>query len=274
MRSITLNKRSSQNQPQLGSVVLLADEKNPRMEWELGIIVKLHPGEDCIVRSVSVRRANGTIVKRSINMLIPLEISAADDSTWSQENSKTSDDADKETQAEQIRIREQPPRRAKRNVSYAECAQIIPDAKMNNIRNIPLLFTILMILGWLGRTSAAIDAPATSPNLQLRCIKGGIFISNLSPASEVQACAANHCIETRVLQREATVMFPASVCLHEHVVRVKAKYERETYISTILCPPSPFCEMIDYVFFVIFVNFVFVFLVSSPLRTPKTKFLS
>ncbi|KIH46678.1 hypothetical protein ANCDUO_23266 [Ancylostoma duodenale] len=143
-------------------------------------------------------------------------------------------------QTEYARIRQQPPRSAKRNVNYAECAQIIPDTKMRNIRNMPLLFALLMIVGWLGRTSMASNVPVTSLNLQLRCIKGGIFIGNLLPTSDVQACADNHCIETRVLEREATVMFPASVCLHEHDVRVKAKYEHETFISTILCPPSPF----------------------------------
>lgn len=73
--------------------------KNPRIEWDLAIIVKLHPVEDNIEGSASVRRENGTVIKRSINMLIPFDIFATDDSTWSQELPETSNDVDKETQA-------------------------------------------------------------------------------------------------------------------------------------------------------------------------------
>ncbi|KAK5984389.1 hypothetical protein GCK32_020896 [Trichostrongylus colubriformis] len=107
----------------LSSVVLLQDENSPRTQWKMGVIQELCPGEDDKVRSVNVRTPNGRIVKRSINMLVPLELSTTE------ENISKETDPEKvkaDSQPEHSERRKQPDRRAKKKVTYAECADIIP----------------------------------------------------------------------------------------------------------------------------------------------------
>lgn len=77
---------------------------------------------------------------------------------------------------------------------------------------------------------------------------------NTSPFTDLQICAGSHCVETLVTDSELSFMFPASICLHEHMVRIKLKHDTQTKLSTITCPPSPFCEMIDCYFCLVMVN--------------------
>ncbi|KHJ76357.1 hypothetical protein OESDEN_24023, partial [Oesophagostomum dentatum] len=79
LHSKMIRKRSSCNEPKIGLVVFIAGETRNRVQWDLGIIIKLHTGEDNIIRSASLRRANGVISKRSVNMLIPLELTVSEE---------------------------------------------------------------------------------------------------------------------------------------------------------------------------------------------------
>ena len=58
-----------------GSVVLVQNENTPRMRWELGVVTRLFPGRDGVVRSAEVRTAGGKKT-RSIQRLHDLEVSA------------------------------------------------------------------------------------------------------------------------------------------------------------------------------------------------------
>lgn len=57
-----------------GSIVLIQEDKVPRLSWPLGVVVDLFPGKDGIVRSVNVKTAKG-IICRSVQRLHDLEIS-------------------------------------------------------------------------------------------------------------------------------------------------------------------------------------------------------
>ena len=63
----------SQGNLQVGSVVLVHEDNISRLKWPLGVIIKLYPGRDGIVRSVLVKTAKGEI-SRSIQRLHNLEI--------------------------------------------------------------------------------------------------------------------------------------------------------------------------------------------------------
>ena len=65
----------------LGNVVLLKDSKTKRCKWPLGRIVKLYKGKDDVIRCVDVRTADGSIFKRSVQMLHLLEVYGSDDFT-------------------------------------------------------------------------------------------------------------------------------------------------------------------------------------------------
>ena len=57
-----------------GSVVLLQDEKQPRVKWDLGVVTKLFPGRDGVSRSAEVRTSKG-LKTRAVQRLHDLEIS-------------------------------------------------------------------------------------------------------------------------------------------------------------------------------------------------------
>ena len=57
-----------------GSVVLLQDEKQPRMKWDLGVVTKLFPGRDGVSRSAEVKTSRGRKT-RAVQRLHDLEVS-------------------------------------------------------------------------------------------------------------------------------------------------------------------------------------------------------
>ena len=67
--------------PKVGEVVIV-ERQGPQHGWPLGRIINLHPDSENIVRSVDVL-CEGTVSKRTIDKLVPLEIysAAADDVT-------------------------------------------------------------------------------------------------------------------------------------------------------------------------------------------------
>lgn len=86
-------KPSTKLEPKVGPVVLLQDQNSPRIQGKMEIIQELHPGENNLVRTVSVRYPNRKIVKRFNNMLTPLELhaSATSDSTEQKNNEQSQD---------------------------------------------------------------------------------------------------------------------------------------------------------------------------------------
>ena len=56
-----------------GSVVLVREDGIPRLQWPIGVITKLYPGKDGVVRAVDLKTARGTLT-RPIQRLHSLEI--------------------------------------------------------------------------------------------------------------------------------------------------------------------------------------------------------
>ena len=68
--------KNSGTRVSVGEVVLIEDI-TPRSTWKLGVIEKVFPGCDNLVRSVNVRTNNGVIC-RPITRLYPLELSVSE----------------------------------------------------------------------------------------------------------------------------------------------------------------------------------------------------
>ena len=57
----------------INQLVLISDKNAPPLTWQLGRIVKIHPGSDRLVRVVSIKTQKGEIV-RSVQKIAPLPI--------------------------------------------------------------------------------------------------------------------------------------------------------------------------------------------------------
>ncbi|XP_071874211.2 uncharacterized protein [Bombus fervidus] len=54
-----------------GTIVLIREDNIPSMQWPLGRVIKVHPGADGIIRTVTVKTANNTL-DRGVKRLVPL----------------------------------------------------------------------------------------------------------------------------------------------------------------------------------------------------------
>ena len=59
----------------VGSIVLVREDKYPRLQWPLGRVTQLFPGRDGKIRSVQIKTSKGKTLTRSVQLLHELEIS-------------------------------------------------------------------------------------------------------------------------------------------------------------------------------------------------------
>ncbi|RCN26606.1 hypothetical protein ANCCAN_27667, partial [Ancylostoma caninum] len=67
--------RSTPLIPKLGQIILLQEPLQPRNKWKLGRITAIPQAREGAIRHVEVTLANKTVLKRPVNILVPLEIS-------------------------------------------------------------------------------------------------------------------------------------------------------------------------------------------------------
>uniref|UniRef100_A0A7I4YZT2 DUF5641 domain-containing protein n=1 Tax=Haemonchus contortus TaxID=6289 RepID=A0A7I4YZT2_HAECO len=77
-------KQAGKHEPRECMVVLLADDNLPGNTRKMGRISNLKPGKDGAIREVELHMPNGNILRRSINLLVPLDLN--DDTETSREN--------------------------------------------------------------------------------------------------------------------------------------------------------------------------------------------
>ncbi|XP_055840693.1 uncharacterized protein LOC129908306 [Episyrphus balteatus] len=76
LRSLHHERQAASTYLAAGDVVLIEDPSLPRILWRLAIIQKTFPGRDGKVRACEVRLANGSVLRRPVQLLYPLEISS------------------------------------------------------------------------------------------------------------------------------------------------------------------------------------------------------
>lgn len=65
--------KGSSDSVKVGSLVVLKEDNLPPLRWSLGRIVEVHPGDDGVIRVVSVKTERG-VVKRGVKKISPLPI--------------------------------------------------------------------------------------------------------------------------------------------------------------------------------------------------------
>ncbi|VDP62934.1 unnamed protein product [Heligmosomoides polygyrus] len=68
------SKCSGSSAPTIDTVVLLADDNQPRNSWKMGRISPLKTSRDNAVGEAEVTLSNGHILRRPVSLLVPLEI--------------------------------------------------------------------------------------------------------------------------------------------------------------------------------------------------------
>ncbi|KOC59853.1 hypothetical protein WH47_10767 [Habropoda laboriosa] len=61
-----------------GTIVLLKEDNVPPNQWPLGRVIKIHPGSDGIVRTVTIKTSTNEF-DRNVNKLVPLPNQSQDD---------------------------------------------------------------------------------------------------------------------------------------------------------------------------------------------------
>lgn len=70
--------KSNQHQLQLDTMVVIKDDNLPPLQWQLGRVIKLHPGPDGISRVATIQTQKGPI-KRSFAKICPLPVDQSED---------------------------------------------------------------------------------------------------------------------------------------------------------------------------------------------------
>jgi hypothetical protein len=72
-----LTRRNKWHKPartvQIGDVVVIFDDNHPRSYWKKGLVTEIHEGVDGIVRTVTLKTANG-ILKRPVAKIAVLDL--------------------------------------------------------------------------------------------------------------------------------------------------------------------------------------------------------
>ncbi|XP_055906234.1 uncharacterized protein LOC129941590 isoform X1 [Eupeodes corollae] len=79
LRTLHHAKNCANSSLQVGDVVLVEDSSLPRPLWHLAVIQTVFPGRDGKIRACEIRLSSGSILRRPIQLLYPLEIS---NSSW------------------------------------------------------------------------------------------------------------------------------------------------------------------------------------------------
>ncbi|KAJ8980536.1 hypothetical protein NQ317_008333 [Molorchus minor] len=64
-----------ENQVKIDDIILIRNENAPPLKWCLGRVKEVHPGADKIVRVVTIRCSDGSMIKRPLSKIcvLPLE---------------------------------------------------------------------------------------------------------------------------------------------------------------------------------------------------------
>ncbi|KRX43794.1 hypothetical protein T05_13414 [Trichinella murrelli] len=65
--------RKTQQEPRVGDIVLVHEPGTAWIKWPIGRIIEIHPSEDGVVRSATVKTRQGTVTRsaRSLHLVEP-----------------------------------------------------------------------------------------------------------------------------------------------------------------------------------------------------------
>ncbi|XP_017474508.1 PREDICTED: uncharacterized protein LOC108365073 [Rhagoletis zephyria] len=75
LRNFHQIKNKSIRSIKVGDVVTVQEDYKPRFMWKLAVVQAVYPGRDGRIRACDVRLGSGTVMRRPVQLLCPLELS-------------------------------------------------------------------------------------------------------------------------------------------------------------------------------------------------------
>ncbi|KAK5975445.1 DUF5641 domain-containing protein, partial [Trichostrongylus colubriformis] len=209
--TLLINKRKGCSQePREGTVVLIMEAVLPRHSWKTGMIDKLVVNSNGTVREAIVRLPSRRMIRRPINLLIPLELGEETPKTASNgdesemRGNEGTDLAEKEeSTSARYNLRE------RRRVNYKERnSEEEQRATSSNSFSISLaqLLTIALLCG-ICTAEERLNIKSPSSTRTIQCWQGGVQL--ISPdRTPFEVCAGSHCVVFNNPEVFENVTFP------------------------------------------------------------------
>lgn len=231
------HKRGGTQIPAVGTVVLIADSNLPRNVWKMGRISELRQSSDMAVREATVRMSNGHLVRRPVNLLVPLELG---------EHTNPADDNDAETHSvPESNRQERYNLRKRQKVNYEEDHAVFTSVRTLRCWNVPVThITLVMACMIISSVSAYSSTNSETDTIMVKCVDGGVEVFSRN-ASQYEICAEGYCIKIEHPKSKETLTFPPEVTLHAHSVQWKTLENNHVSVIELKCPPVPFCDHVQ-----------------------------
>ncbi|KAK6018651.1 zinc knuckle [Ostertagia ostertagi] len=268
------NKKGCACKPLEGEVVLIVDSNQKRNHWKLGRITKLVQSNDGAIREAEVFCGNNSVIKRPINLLIPLEISGTDDATQKCVEEQGREKLPEETlhaELEELQMdtgESQPQKDVHGTTSKRSRYNLRPRAPFHANSNAPvakggvltvsgipsgiqfasylqLLVTIISAALVMGTPSISSTPTINNPAPHtIECRPEGIYLH--SPTSHgYEICVNNYCMVERTAPIHKIIRIPAKDLLYEYEARWKIETATNYTIIETVCPEQPFCASVN-----------------------------
>ncbi|KIH47286.1 integrase core domain protein, partial [Ancylostoma duodenale] len=252
--------RGSPQVPTVDTVVLIADPNLPRNTWKLGRITEVKSNHEGIVREVELVLPNRRVIRRPINLLVPLEL----DDTSHPEGQDIVDHTGEvpEQTVEVPEHTEELPQNdtplldvdtePSNNVSerrYHLRNRPRPNYGQLNRGLIPTMLYLCCLANLCGTLSAQLvespvrlDLAMASGSIQFTT-KGILIETNQIDSYEL--CAEDFCVVRGNSPQKEMIHLPPEITLHVHTVHLKVSYQGKMKILDTQCPAIPFCDCVE-----------------------------
>ncbi|EFO96401.1 hypothetical protein CRE_14524 [Caenorhabditis remanei] len=238
------NKRGKSETPAVGQVILITDPDLPRNYWKLGEIVKADPSSDGVLREVHLRTSKGNIIKRPINLVVPLELDG-EDTQRKNETNGVSLPEEQVPDAPEVQTKDMVKRynlRKQKRVNYNEDQhedRFQVASAISTLVNFPWSkFMIMVILSIIIGPTMAI-----SP---LECTPTGIRVNVEYEGFEM--CVQNYCTSRPRMtwnSNYADVWIPPALKITDHHATAKILMANAVTVYELNCHAVSTCDSID-----------------------------
>ncbi|KAK5977692.1 hypothetical protein GCK32_009436 [Trichostrongylus colubriformis] len=192
-------KNGTKTIPKVGTVVLVVDELLPRNSWKVGRITGLRTAQDGVIREAEVKTPNGRLIRRPVNLLVPLELNDTDDPLEASDQESSSDEscpipkgekkaeegAQDNSRHQRYNLRPRVTNQGVRSASQKSTAGHIYLALM--------AMTLVMVLGVNGESGPNPKGTRfENQTTKMHCIPGGVRLTS-TKATRYEICAEHHC---------------------------------------------------------------------------------